>query len=114
MPEFTARGLMRHYNVECVCTTDDPVDDLRHHKATRESGFEIKMIPAWRPDKAMNIEKPEFVSYIDTLSEVSGVEVDGYAHLMDALKKRHDYFAENGCKLSDHGIEEFYDEEYTD
>ena len=113
-PEYSAHGLMRKYHVECVCTTDDPVDDLRYHKATRESGFEIKMIPAWRPDKAMNIEKPDFAEYMKTLSEVSGIEVDSYKHLQDALQKRHDFFAENGCKLSDHGIEEFYDEAYTD
>ena len=60
--------------MECVCTTDDPIDDLRYHKKTRESGFEIKMIPAWRPDKAMNIEKPGYAEYMSQLGEVSGVE----------------------------------------
>ena len=113
-PEFSARGLMRHYNVECVCTTDDPVDDLRYHKQTRESGFEVKMIPAWRPDKAMNIEKPEFPQYVEQLSNVSGVSISNFKEMVDALQKRHDFFHENGCRLSDHGIEEFYDEEYTD
>ena len=113
-PKFSARGLMRHYHVECVCTTDDPVDDLRFHKQTRESGFEIKMIPAWRPDKAMNIEKPDFVDYVNKLAEVSGVSINTFKDMVDALQKRHDFFAENGCRLSDHGIEEFYDEEYTD
>lgn len=114
LPEYSARGLMRRYNVECVCTTDDPTDDLRWHKMTRESGFEIRMIPAWRPDKAMNIEKTDFAGYMKKLSEVSGIEIDTYAHMIEALKKRHDFFSENGCKLSDHGIEEFYDEPYTD
>ena len=113
-PEFSARGLMRHYNVECVCTTDDPVDDLKWHKKTRESGFEIKMLPAWRPDKAMNIEKPDFADYMKKLSEVSGVEVNSFKCMVDALQKRHDFFAENGCRLSDHGLEEFYDEKFTD
>ncbi|MBQ4173445.1 MAG: glucuronate isomerase, partial [Prevotella sp.] len=113
-PEYTARGLMRRYHVECVCTTDDPVDDLRYHKQTRESGFEIKMIPAWRPDKAMNIEKPEFPAYVAQLAKVSGVSIVKFADMVDALQKRHDFFSENGCKLSDHGIEEFYDEPYTD
>lgn len=112
-PEFSARGLMRHYHVECVCTTDDPVDDLHWHKVTRESGFEIKMLPAWRPDKAMNIEHPDFSAYMDRLSEVSGIEVDSYQHLIDALQRRHDFFHENGCRLSDHGVEEFYCEPYT-
>ena len=98
---------MRRYHVECVCTTDDPVDDLRYHKQTRESGFEIKMIPAWRPDKAMNIEKPEFPAYVAQLADVSGVSIVKFADMVDALQKRHDFFSENGCKLSDHGIEEF-------
>ncbi len=114
LPEFSARGLMRHYHVECVCTTDDPVDDLHWHKITRESGFEIKMIPAWRPDAAMNIEKPAFAGYMKKLSAVSGVDVDSFRHMISALQKRHDFFAENGCRLSDHGVEEFYDDPYTD
>ena len=114
LPEFSARGLMRRYNVECVCTTDDPVDDLRYHKQTRESGFEVRMIPAWRPDKAMNIEKPEFASYVKQLAEVADMEINSFKDMIDALQRRHDFFHDNGCRLSDHGIEEFYDEPYTD
>ena len=113
-PNYTARGFMRRYNVECVCTTDDPVDDLRYHKQTAESGFEVKMIPAWRPDKAMNIEKPEFPAYVNQLGEVAGVTITTFKDMLDALKKRHDFFHSMGCRLSDHGIEEFYDEPYTD
>ena len=114
-PSYTARGLMLRYNVETVCTTDDPVDDLKWHKQTRESGFSVKMIPAWRPDKAMAVENPQnFKAYIEKLSEVSGVEINRFQDVIDALQKRHDFFAENGCKLSDHGIEEFYAEDYTD
>ncbi len=111
---FSARGLMRKYHVECVCTTDDPVDDLRYHEQVKEEGFEIKMIPAWRPDKAMNIEKPGFAKYIGKLGEVSGMNINNFHDLMDALEKRHAYFHEHGCRLSDHGIEEFYNDEYTD
>ena len=114
LPEYSARGLMRRYNVECVCTTDDPVDDLRFHKKTREDGFEVKMIPAWRPDKAMNIEKPEFPDYVKKLAEVADMEIKSFADMVEALQKRHDFFHENGCRLSDHGIEEFYDEPYTE
>lgn len=114
-PTYTARGMMRRYNVETVCTTDDPVDTLEWHKKTRESGFEIKMIPAWRPDKAMAVENPQnFKTYIEKLSEVSGINISKFQDVIDALQKRHDFFAENGCKLSDHGIEEFYAEDYTD
>ena len=114
-PTYTARGMMRRYNVETVCTTDDPVDTLEWHKKTRESGFEIKMIPAWRPDKAMAVENPQnFRAYIEKLSEVSGVTITKFQDVVDALQNRHNFFAENGCKLSDHGIEEFYAEDYTE
>ena len=114
-PTYTARGMMRRYNVETVCTTDDPIDTLEWHKKTRESGFEIKMIPAWRPDKAMAVENPQnFRTYIEKLSEVSSVDISKFQDVVDALQNRHDFFAENGCKLSDHGIEEFYAEDYTD
>lgn len=106
---------MRRYNVECVCTTDDPIDDLRYHKQTRESGFEIKMIPAWRPDKAMAVDNTKnFAEYVNKLGEVAGVSIAKFQDMIDALQKRHDFFHENGCRLSDHGIEEFYDEPYTD
>lgn len=113
-PSFTARGLMKKYNVEIVCTTDDPVDDLRFHKQyAAENGF-TRMIPAWRPDKAMAVENPvNYKAYIEKLSEVSGVAISKFQDVIDALQKRHEFFAENGCKLSDHGIEEFYAEDYT-
>lgn len=114
-PSFTARGLMRRYHVETVCTTDDPIDDLHWHKQIRESGFEIKVVPAWRPDKAMTIESPaDFRDYVERLSAVSGVTINHFSDLIDALQRRHDFFAANGCRLSDHGIEEFYAEDYTD
>ncbi len=114
-PEYTARGFMRRYNVECVCTTDDPVDDLRYHKQTKDSGFEIRMIPAWRPDKAMAVDNTKnFAIYVNQLGEVAGISITKFQDMIDALKKRHDFFHENGCRLSDHGIEEFYDEPYTE
>jgi len=114
-PEFTARGLMRRYKVEVVCTTDDPIDTLSYHIGTRASGFEIKMLPTWRPDKAMAVESPvNFRTYIDTLSEVSGMAIASFDDMVEALRKRHLFFEEQGCKLSDHGIEEFYTEDYTD
>ncbi len=113
-PTFTPRGLMRKYNVETVCTTDDPVDSLEHHRRIRESGFEIKVLPTWRPDKAMAVENADtYAAYISRLSEVSGVGIATFADLVEALQRRHDFFAENGCRLSDHGIEEFYAEDYT-
>ena len=114
-PNMTARGLMRRYNVESVCTTDDPVDTLEYHKAVRDSGFEIKMLPTWRPDKAMAVENPaEFRAYVEKLAEVSGVTISKFSDMIDALQKRHDFFEEMGCRLSDHGIEEFYAADYND
>jgi len=113
-PEFSARGLMKHYKVEVVCTTDDPVDSLEYHIALKKEGFSIKVLPTWRPDKAMAVENPSaFRAYVEKLSDVSGVAISSFSDLIIALRKRHDFFAEIGCKLSDHGFEEFYAEDYT-
>ncbi len=113
-PERSARGLMLHYNVETVCTTDDPVDSLENHLKVRNDGFAVKMLPTWRPDKAMAVENPaEYKAYIDRLAEVSGVAINNFGDLIAALQKRHDFFESVGCRLSDHGIEEFYCEDYT-
>jgi len=115
MPEYSARGMMTRHNVEAVCTTDDPIDSLEYHIATRNSGFATKMLPTWRPDKAMAVEVPaDFRAYIEKLAEVSGVTINTFDDVVAALKVRHDFFASLGCKLSDHGIEEFYAEDYTD
>ena len=113
-PEYSARGLMRRYNVEVVCTTDDPIDSLEHHIKCRDDKFECKVLPTWRPDKAMAVESPAaFKAYIDRLAEVSGVEIRSFTTLIDALEVRHRFFESVGCRLSDHGIEEFYAEDYT-
>ncbi|MBP5221165.1 MAG: glucuronate isomerase, partial [Bacteroidaceae bacterium] len=115
-PKFTPRGLMAHYNVETVCTTDDPVDTLEWHKiVAADPTCKTRMIPAWRPDKAMAVEVPaEFKAYVDKLAEMAGMTISNFNDFVDALQKRHDFFASMGCKLSDHGIEEFYAEDYTD
>lgn len=105
---MTARGLMRRYNVRVVCTTDDPVDSLEHHRAIRESGFEIKVLPTWRPDKAMAVgDSASYRDYLTRLSAVSGVEINSYDSLMAALRVRHDFFASEGCRVADHGVSEF-------
>ncbi len=114
-PGFSARGLMRRYRVETVCTTDDPADRLEHHAAVRESGFEIKVLPTWRPDKAMAVEDPAaFRAYVHRLEEAADMAVSSYDGLLQALERRHDFFAAQGCRLSDHGLSEFYAEDYTD
>lgn len=113
-PEFSARSLMKHYNVEVVCTTDDPADSLEHHLTLKNEGFEIKVLPTWRPDKAMAVENPtNYRSYVEKLSQTSGITINKFADLIEALRNRHDFFASVGCKLSDHGIEEFYVVDYT-
>lgn len=113
-PEFSARGMMKHYNVETVCTTDDPVDSLEYHLSLKKEGFSIKILPTWRPDKAMGVEVPaDFRAYVEKLSAISGVSISKFADLIAALRNRHDFFSSVGCKLSDHGIEEFYAEDYT-
>jgi glucuronate isomerase len=113
-PEYSARGLMKKFNVEVVCTTDDPVDSLEYHQSLRDEGFEIKVLPAWRPDKVMAVEDPvKYRAYVEKLSEVSGIGIASYTDLLEALQSRHDFFSLMGCKLSDHGIEEFYAEDYT-
>ena len=112
---MSVRNLIKQSNVKLICTTDDPVDSLEYHIKTRESGFEIKMLPTWRPDKTMAVEvASDFRTYMEKLSAVSGVTISSFDDMVSALHKRHDFFAEQGCKLSDHGIEEFYAENYTD
>lgn len=104
--DFTVRNLIKMSNVKLICTTDDPIDSLEwHQKIKADDSFDVQVLPAWRPDKAMNIEKPDFVDYINKLSEVSGVAIKDFASLKEALSNRMDYFAENGCSVSDHGLE---------
>lgn len=112
--EFSTKNIMRKYKVEVVCTTDDPVDSLEFHKKIRKDGFEIKVLPTWRPDKALNVDNITiYNTYIDNLSEVSGIEISTFHDLMKALEKRQDFFHESGCRLSDHGVESMVADDYT-
>ena len=111
---FRGQEIMKKFNVETVCTTDDPIDNLEWHKYIHEHPFGVNVLPAWRPDKVTDIEKPDvFCSYIHKLEEASGIAITGYQYLLDALQKRHDYFENMGCRLSDHGLDTFYAEECT-
>ena len=106
--KYSARGLMRHYHVEVVCTTDDPTDTLEYHQAIKADKFDIKVLPTWRPDKAMAIKNSKiYRAYIDRLSRASGITICTYNDLIEALSQRQDFFAANGCKLADHGIDYF-------
>ena len=114
-PAFRAQGLMERMNVEVVCTTDDPIDDLAAHKAIRASGFKVKVKPAWRPDRILAIEKAKaFEAYLAQLEKAADTTILSFKQLIAALQKRHDYFDANGCSLSDHGLDSFYAEPYTD
>jgi len=114
-PEFSARNIMRKMNVKLVCTTDDPVDSLEHHIKARNDGFEIKVLPTWRPDKAMMADNTvSFNDYVDKLQAVSDMDISSYKDFMQALRKRHDFFHEQGCRLSDHGLEAIIAEDYSD
>ncbi|HPT31688.1 MAG TPA: glucuronate isomerase, partial [Prolixibacteraceae bacterium] len=113
-PEYTVRNIIRMANVHTICTTDDPVDSLEHHVAIKKSGFEVNVLPAWRPDKAMMVENSGFFNdYMNQLEQVSGISIGTFDQLMLALDKRHQFFHDNGCRLSDHGLETAYAEDYT-
>ena len=113
-PEYSARGLMKKFNVEVVCTTDDPLDSLEYHKQIKESGFEVKVLPTWRPDKSMAVENVDnFREYVEKLSTITGINITTFDSYSLAISKRHDYFQANGCKLADHGIDNFFSERCT-
>ncbi len=106
---FSTQGIMRRMNVEVVCTTDDPVDDLAHHLAFAEQDHPTRMLPTFRPDKAMKIEEPEqWKAWIHRLEAASGKKVDSFATMLDALQQRMDVFHAAGCRLSDHGLDTAY------
>ncbi len=111
---FSARGLLKMMNVEVVCTTDDPIDSLEHHRRIREEGFDIKVLPTWRPDKAMAIEDPaSYNTYLDQLEQAAGQPITHFMDLLEALHNRQEYFETMGCRLSDHGLEAFWYTAYT-
>ncbi len=104
-PEYSARNLMRKMNVKLVCTTDDPIDDLKWHKQIAADGFEIKVLPTFRPDKAANLADPEaYQLYVQSLEKAADTVVNSFSSLVAAVDKRHAYFHSVGCRLSDHGV----------
>jgi glucuronate isomerase len=112
--EFSTRNLLRKMNVRTVCTTDDPVDSLEHHIRLKQEGFEIPILPAFRPDNAMNVDDPaKFNAYIIKLESVTNIAITNFNDYLLALENRHDFFASMGCTVSDHGLEEVYAEAFT-
>ncbi len=113
--EFSVRRLLQKMNVEALCTTDDPLASLAHHAKIKEDDFGIKVFPAFRPDKAMEVGDAEtFNQYANKLEAVTGVSISTYYDYLGALKKRHDFFAAAGCSVSDHGLEHLYADDFTD
>ena len=103
---YTVRGLIAMSNVEMICTTDDPLDSLEYHqKLANDESFHTRVLPAWRPDKAMNIEKPGFAEYLQKLGKITKTEVASFESLKGALRTRLKFFDQNGCSLSDHALD---------
>ncbi len=104
-PSMSARGMIRMSNVRLICTTDDPVDSLEwHQKIARDETFDVRVLPTWRPDLALGLERADYPAYLEKLSEVAGICIDTFEDLLCALEKRMNFFAENGCRVSDHGL----------
>lgn len=104
-PELSVFGIMKKFNVYAVGTTDDPADDLAQHKIIKDEGkCPAKVIPSYRPDKAINIDKADYADYIKKLSSVSGVKINSVGDIVEALVKRLDFFVEMGCKATDHAL----------
>ena len=113
-PGFSARGFMVRSNVKAVCTTDDPVDTLEHHKAVADSGFAVRVLPTWRSDKAGKIDEPAaWNAWMDRLAAVAGTPVRTWDDFLDAMDKRHAFFESRGCVVSDYGITEIFAAPYT-
>jgi glucuronate isomerase len=105
MPAFTTQGILKKMKVKVVCTTDDPVDDLGHHRAFAKSGHPTKMLPAFRPDKALTVNQPAgFNQWVEQLAAAANVDINGFSAFISALEKRHEYFHSQNCRLSDHGL----------
>lgn len=108
---LTPRGILRRFGVRVLCTTDDPADSLEHHAAIRNGGGDIRVLPTFRPDAALEVDAPDrFSAWVARLSQSSDVNIDSFDDLVEALMKRHDAFHDAGCRLSDHGIPYCYDQ----
>jgi glucuronate isomerase len=115
-PEFRARGLLEHFSVAVVCTTDDPADSLEHHRSYAATPHvdRVRMYPTWRPDRALRVEEPvSYNAWVDALEAVSGQTIRTYEELLSALAARHGAFHELGCRASDHGLDTLYVEEFS-
>ncbi|WP_337966168.1 glucuronate isomerase [uncultured Flavobacterium sp.] len=111
---YSTQNLLKKVNAEVVCTTEDPIDSLEHHQKLAKNPFGTKVSTAFRPDKAILISNDGYNAYLDTLGDVSGIAINSYSDLCNALKNRIEFFTQNGCKLSDHGLDQIYFENFTE
>lgn len=113
--DYTVRRLLERMKVKVICTTDDPVDTLEHHQKIRDDNWGVKVFPAFRPDKVMQVENELlFNQYLADLEKTANISIGDFNSFLDALKSRHDFFAANGCSVSDHGLENLFAEEFTE
>jgi glucuronate isomerase len=112
--EFSTQGMITKMNVRVICTTDDPIDSLEFHQKIKDSSFAVKVLPAFRPDKAMEVSNAaNFTTYLSKLEKASGISISSFDDFLYALQNRHDFFASMGCNVSDHGLEQIYVEDFT-
>ena len=108
-PDLSAQGILKRFKVVALCTTDDPTDDLKHHRALAASGLPTRVLPTFRPDKALAVHQPkQFNEWVKRLEAAANVEIRDLVHLLGALQARHEYFHAHGCRLSDHGLSQCY------
>ena len=106
--DYSTLNLLKRWNVETVCTTDDPVDELEYHQQIRDQQLPVNVFPTWRPDQLLSIQNPGYSDYLNRLQKITDTEINDYESLLDAVRQRHDFFDSMGCKSSDHGIETFH------
>ena len=112
--DFSVRGLLKNFKVKFLCTTDDPLDSLEYHRKLKKEKFGIKVFPAFRPDKGMAVENlSQFSVWFNKLQEITNIQINSFQKYIEAIRLRHDFFHKNGCRISDHGIEVPYVEDYT-
>jgi glucuronate isomerase len=103
--DLTTHGILKKFDVRTVCTTDDPTDDLQHHQSIKASGIKTNVLPTWRPDKSFGVDNPEaFNAWVGKLEAQSGISISNFTQFIEALDNRLDFFHEQGCRLSDHGL----------
>ena len=110
---YSTRNLLKKMNVKVVCTTDDPADDLKHHKKIAEDGFEVKVFPTFRPDGLLNIENDDFAAYLKRIGNQTKIDIKDFDSLVKAVTSRIDYFHQHGCRLSDHGLERMLAKDFS-